>query len=108
MKSTWTEIKENNMPQEFKKVGMWCSKIKRRKLTMNNQEIIPKPIQKLFELKEDTPIWVKDDNDEVHFGWYYADEMSIWANDRLYLKSGSGATIKGCFESFLIAEIPKF
>lgn len=72
------------------------------------QEITPQPIEKLFELKENTPIWLKDDNGYIHIGCYYPWNRSVWANSSYYAESGIMPTIQGCFESFIIAEIPKF
>lgn len=63
----------------------------------------PQPIEKLFELKEDTAVWVKTVNGTFDFMQYYADTKEIWQGDFSWNKNSCSF-----YTHFLIAEVPKF
>lgn len=70
-----------------------------------NQQPDTQPIDKLFELKEYTPVWIKWKKSGSIDLMYYGGNGNI---DWLRHESFYGDEILEFFESFVVAEIPKF
>lgn len=66
----------------------------------------PEPIDNLFKLKASTHVWVKDREGDIFLAYCQVlnNSVSITEGDRTY----EGEHIYHFYESFLIAEVPKF
>lgn len=75
-----------------------------------NQQPDPQPIEKLFDLKEDTDVWIKDNDDEIYLGHCFP----AWDDWVVILEVKNLDTFQGeseithAFKSFIIVETPKF
>src|SRR5690606_26068997 len=64
----------------------------------------PQPIENLFELEEDTSVWLKGYYNLIEYAYFYhGDKVLFWGECEL-----SKEVSEELFQSFLIAEAPKF
>lgn len=68
------------------------------------EKVQPQPIDKLFDLNDDTVVWVKLIDGTKEVGYYYSTQKLLELHQDLMNKHHATHII----ESFLIAEVPKF
>jgi hypothetical protein len=107
------EVAEHNLEQyQDDPVRYWETEIRIQELKDILKELErveikpePQPIEKLFELEEDTSVWVKSKLGVMRFGRYNSFSQTLVTDQGEFYSKDEITKYK---TSFLIAEVPKF